>query len=398
LAAWPAGAFLVGLSSIYWREAWKYGERAFRYCQHDLGHALAALRMSAAALGWRMILLDTVPSGVIGSLLGLDRDQDFLNAEREEAELLALVAPNAACLLRSQWDGAGAAELAESWFGQANLLSSRHVVDWTLIENVARATSGAPASRVPDDFEDFPTDEELRPASVHYETPSAAAVILGRRSATAMDGTSISRTTFLHLLSRLIPTQDSLAPPWDTIPWRPRIHLGLFVHRVDGLSAGLYALPREPERALELKTAMRRDFLWEKVSECPVKLPLYLLERGDFGQMASAVSCGQVIAGDGAFSLAMIAEFRGSLAQFGSRFYRRLFWEAGMIGQILYLEAYASGLGATGLGCYFDDPVHEQFGLMSTEWQSLYHFTVGRAEPDKRIVTLPAYNREPTAR
>src|SRR5207249_547343 len=29
---------LVGLSSIVWREAWKYGERAYRYCHHDVGH------------------------------------------------------------------------------------------------------------------------------------------------------------------------------------------------------------------------------------------------------------------------------------------------------------------------------------------------------------------------
>jgi len=26
--------FLVGISSIFWRESWKYGERAFRYCNH----------------------------------------------------------------------------------------------------------------------------------------------------------------------------------------------------------------------------------------------------------------------------------------------------------------------------------------------------------------------------
>ena len=42
------GAILVGLSSIHWREAWKYGERAFRYCQHDVGHALAAIGIAAA--------------------------------------------------------------------------------------------------------------------------------------------------------------------------------------------------------------------------------------------------------------------------------------------------------------------------------------------------------------
>ena len=58
-AAWraalgdPAGACLVGLTSIHWREAWKYGERAFRYCQHDIGHAIAAVRLAAALVGWR---------------------------------------------------------------------------------------------------------------------------------------------------------------------------------------------------------------------------------------------------------------------------------------------------------------------------------------------------------
>ena len=49
--------FLVALTSIHWREAWKYGERAFRYCQHDVGHAIAALRVSAALFGWTLRLL-----------------------------------------------------------------------------------------------------------------------------------------------------------------------------------------------------------------------------------------------------------------------------------------------------------------------------------------------------
>ena len=48
----PAQSFLLGLSSIHWREAWKYGERAFRYCQHDVGHAIGTVRIAAASLGW----------------------------------------------------------------------------------------------------------------------------------------------------------------------------------------------------------------------------------------------------------------------------------------------------------------------------------------------------------
>ena len=38
----PSGGFLLGLTGIPWRECWKYGERAFRYCQLDAGHAIGA--------------------------------------------------------------------------------------------------------------------------------------------------------------------------------------------------------------------------------------------------------------------------------------------------------------------------------------------------------------------
>lgn len=83
--------FVVALTSIIWREAWKYGERAFRYCQHDVGHAIGALRFAAALLGWRLQLLPHWSDAQIAGLLGLDRDQDYADAEREDPECIALV-------------------------------------------------------------------------------------------------------------------------------------------------------------------------------------------------------------------------------------------------------------------------------------------------------------------
>src|SRR6476619_3344427 len=82
----PAQAFLVGFSSVHWREAWKYGERAFRYCQHDVGHALAAVRYAAAALGWSAVLLDTWSDDDLAGLFGLDRDDDFAAVELADRE------------------------------------------------------------------------------------------------------------------------------------------------------------------------------------------------------------------------------------------------------------------------------------------------------------------------
>lgn len=90
----------------------------------------------------------------------------------------------------------------------------------------------------------------------------------------------------------------------------------------------------------------------------------------------------------------MIADYRDSLVTFGAAFYRNLFWEAGLVGQVLYLEAEEAGIRSTGMGCYFDDPVHEAFGISSRDWQSFYHFTVGGPVDDERLTTLPAYGSE----
>ena len=64
--------FMIGLTSIFWRESWKYGERAFRYCQHDVGHALAALGLAAARLGWTARRLEGVGSGELAGLTAVD--------------------------------------------------------------------------------------------------------------------------------------------------------------------------------------------------------------------------------------------------------------------------------------------------------------------------------------
>jgi nitroreductase len=87
----------------------------------------------------------------------------------------------------------------------------------------------------------------------------------------------------------------------------------------------------------------------------------------------------------------MIARFDQPLKCWGPWFYRRLYWECGLIGQVLYLEAEAAGLRGTGIGCFFDDPVHELLGLETHQFQSLYHFTVGHPIEDRRLMTLPAY-------
>src|SRR5262249_13580769 len=87
------GGVLIGIASIYWREAWKYGMRAFRYCQHDCGHAIAAISYAAAALGWQTRMIEAPSDDDVATLLGLDRHDDVGAAEREEPDCLLWVGP-----------------------------------------------------------------------------------------------------------------------------------------------------------------------------------------------------------------------------------------------------------------------------------------------------------------
>jgi SagB-type dehydrogenase family enzyme len=134
-----ADYFLVALTSIIWREAWKYGERAFRYCQHDTGHAIGALRFAAAMLGWRMQVLPEWSDAQIATLLGLDREADFGEAEHEEPECVALVTSRPGFGVRdSGFEPEVLVDAARngSWFGRANPDPGQ--VDWPIIDGNAR--------------------------------------------------------------------------------------------------------------------------------------------------------------------------------------------------------------------------------------------------------------------
>jgi len=113
---------------------------------------------------------------------------------------------------------------------------------------------------------------------------------------------------------------------------------------------------------------LAKGLVWTQ--EPDIELPLYRLSAPtDCTRLAAQLSCHQGIAGRGAYSV-------------------------GMIAQVLYLEAEACGLRGTGIGCFFDDGVHDLLGLDHAEdapWRTLYHFTLGGPLEDGRLQSEPAY-------
>jgi hypothetical protein len=213
----------------------------------------------------------------------------------------------------------------------------------------------------------------------------ASQVILKRRSAQAFDGESVMpQAVFRQMLTGLLPGGS---PVWELWPHAARVHPVLLVHRVEGVAPGLYALPRSDVARTSLQAAFRDTFSWQSADAV---LPLFRLIAARAGKTARTLSCHQDIAEQCAVTFMMVAEFAAPVAADPAA-YRHLHWEAGMLGHVITLEAEAAGWRGTGIGCFFDDAVHEVLGLQGDEFQVIYHYAIGMALDDPRISTLPAY-------
>ena len=298
LAPFPTGAFLFGLTSVHWREAWKYGERAFRYCNHDAGHAIGTARIAAATLGWNMALLDGLSQNTTAMLLGTHRTDDFQDVEPEHPDCLAVVWPlgdvkgetlDVKCGKLAEiplfLDSAVVKNLAEcTWYGKANRLSGEHGVEWDIIDEAAEASWKTSCERPVVSVVASPTFH-VSPFTFH-EGLLASQIIRQRRSAVSFDGkTTISAATFFRMIQMVMPRSDrpqlDRPMPWDVWPYEPAIHLLLFVHRVEGLKPGLYFLVRDPQKLTLIQQSMNPELTWTPAPGCPEDLPLYRLLEGD---------------------------------------------------------------------------------------------------------------------
>lgn len=356
----PKGSFFVCVSSILYREIWKYGERAFRYCLLDAGHAFRALALSAKTQGWNDQLVGNISDRQLSKIFGFDNKDRFNKNEAEMPEILLFITPLE----------------EENRCDIATMIKNFHIDHDTIANNIAENYQHWPLI----DMVEQATFSSIQKTEIskhkHLKRvckKEAKEVILKRRSAQAMDKDD-SNITYQEFYTLLQSSNDSF------IGLQNVASLGLFVHNVTDLPQGLYLYIRNVQLKDELKTSMDASFLWKEIDK-----DLYLLKIGDFTQTARNISCNQNIASDSAFSLGMLCRFRDEILQNGAHRYKELHWECGAIGQQLYLEATSLNLSATGIGCFLDDVFHKLLGLESNTFQSLYHFTIGRGLKDSRI-------------
>lgn len=344
---------VVVLTSVFWREAWKYRDRAYRYCLHDAGHAAASVLIAAAGLGCHGYVIGRFVDKALAELIGA--------AGSDERPLVVLP------IFTSAAGGPRAADASDAplspLHGEPNRLSAE-VVAYPSIEAIQAATClDESAGFVPVVSADGAAGPRRAPR--FKSDPPLAEIVRRRRSAIDFDPSFSIDAATLHAL---------LAAGFDDFPADFRGNAGggagadlirafVYVHSVSGLSPGVY----------------RHDRIAGQL-EC--------LHSGDVRRLAARLSLGQVLAGHAVAAFSMIADLAGAARRFGPRGYRYAHFEAGFIGQRLYLAAEALGFNSTGIGAFFDDEVHTALGLTRDTGQVIYHFATGRAQRDDRIVTV----------
>jgi SagB-type dehydrogenase family enzyme len=334
---------VFALTSIGWREAWKYRDRAYRYCLHDIGHAWQALALAARAIGCDSFAVGHFPDDELALICRLHEDEWPMLLVELRGRSIPVREPDAR---QTVWYG-----------GHANQLSRERIAypridgihDATKLYN--RAWRGISSTEPP------PTGSgEVKLPSPASSARSYGEVARMRRS--ALDFVGGTRSMSLAQLSAILAVTPR--PFLADFAGGRFIRLYLYVHRVDGLHPGVYRF-------------------WPEGAE------LEQIRSGDQRVAAAGLSLAQDLAGNACVAFSMIGDLERAARAHGDRGYRYVHFEAGAIGHRLYLAAEALGLGATGIGAFYDDEVHRYLNLPPEKGQVVYHFAVGYPVRDPRL-------------
>ena len=315
-----APAILI-TTSTFWRNAYKYGARAYRHTFWDTGTILANFLAEAASLQMPAEIVLGFVDRQVNELLDINPQQEAAvtlialgHTQKELTQAPPVTPLNLTTVKISARERVF--PLIHTIQAASSLTSKEEVAAWrslppqrTLEMSAQPLVSLAPlaSTQLPQDSVE---DVIRRRGSTRRFT----------RDALSFEGVSTLLTRAMHSIS-----SDCIEPEK-----RPINDLYLIVNAVDGLEAGSYVLHRE-QQALEL------------------------LEQGDMREAAFHLSLDQDLGGDAAVNIYFLANLDTVAAQYGDRGYSVAQLEASILAGKLYLAAYSLRLGATGLTFYDDE-------------------------------------------
>lgn len=326
----------VVLSSVYWRNSWKYRARAYRHAYWDSGTILANLLAVGNANGIPQTVVASFVDAPVNRLLDLDPSREvavqLVTVGRDTEQVI----PPARHPPRLRLEVAPYSRREVSYPAMAEVHTASSLFDPGEVQEMwghpPPLTNPAPTGPM------FPlkaTPEDGLPQDTNGETIEET--ILRRGSSRRFRRAAITFEQLSNMLDRATTgiAADFLGASGGTLN-----QLYLIVNDVEELPQGSYVFHRS-------RSAGDRGELEQ-------------LAQRDFRALAGNLDLGQALAADASVNVYFLADLNTVLDRYGNRGYRMAQMEASIMGGRLYLAAYAQRLGATGL-TFFDDEVTEFF-------------------------------------
>src|SRR5215471_7483372 len=338
-------------SAVFWRSAWKYRVRSYRYCFWDNGTIVANLLAAATAAGLPARVLMGFVDASINHLLGLD-------GHREASTCLALLGQPANLCSLAETDQVPPLSVEVDF-------TSRGEIDYPEIAHIHTASAlttseevvawrGACAPRL---VLNIGLYSPLRPLQPAPAAPRALGDVIRQRGSTrrfARQPMSFAQLSAILTHATTGVSADFLGPGSPSL-----LDVYLIVHAVADLPAGSYVLT-------------------------PQTQTVQLLSAGDCREEAGHLCFEQALGADASVVVFFMADLESVLQRFGNRGYRAVHLEAGILGGKMYLCAGALGLGASGL-TFYDDAVPAFFAPHATGKSAIFVVALGQTARENRV-------------
>jgi SagB-type dehydrogenase family enzyme len=332
-------------TAVYWRSAWRYGERAYRRCLLDSGHVLGNFDIVAPRQG--------IAPFAVGGFVD-DKVTDLLAIPPEKEGVLGVFPLHDIREFDRLSPGPSArASLSEPAIGdQPDAILRVHNAgaitraDMDAIRkrthDPADSTELGEDGLLPNPKYEFAKGIKLKPGGEDM-TEQVELAILRRRSTRRLSGEPLTLTELSDMLAfayrpDLTITPAALPRYFD----RSLLETFVVVNRVEGLEPGVYYF-------------------------APGFMELLKVHSGEVRREIYHLCLGQELARDASAVVVHTADLEAATNIYGSRAYRYLHLDAGHLGQRLNVAASRLELGVSGIGGFFDDEVNELLDIPEKE-------------------------------
>jgi len=337
----PVLAFF--LSAIFFRSAWKYRERSYRYNLLDTGHVIENLTLALTSLALPLALSYDFDDGKVNRLLGLD----------ETKEVVLAVSGVLESRLSDKKRTRDISELGED-IRNASQVAQREI-DYPTVREMHRAGAGVspPPGPGPGMVNELGLNPDawtkISPPATWPETMNHAECVFRRRSRRNYVPEPISQDCLMSLLEVLCAT--GLEAHTGSFEYHRSVGIGFLVGDAEGLGPGLYLLDLSAAEAGTVAPGFFRD------------------------RMAH-ICLDQAWLANAAVHFLFMTNLEILDCLWGARGYRYAMMTAGRMGERLYLAATAMDLGCCGIGAFYDEEAAKLLGLNKAS-RLLYLVAVG---------------------